>query len=103
MQYTNLHQSKCLALPTLWIIAILMLAACQVDNQQTQAPIQISVQLSWVHEYSFNPFHNAQHNNHFAAQNLEVTLLEGGFRDAGFINAIDQVVAGNADFGAIDG
>jgi NitT/TauT family transport system substrate-binding protein len=55
--------------------------------------------MSWTFDYSGSPLYAAQKNNHFAEQNLKVALQEGGFGSGGYIEPIDQVVNGKADFG----
>jgi NitT/TauT family transport system substrate-binding protein len=56
--------------------------------------------MAWVHEYSSAGYYAAEHNGHFAAQNLEVRLQEGGFNEQGYINPVAKVLAGEADFGS---
>ncbi len=81
-------------------------AACSSTSQPTednQELTPISIQLSWVHEYSSAPFHTAVANGHFADQGLEATLVEGGFGEDGFIDPIREVLDGNVDFAMADG
>jgi NitT/TauT family transport system substrate-binding protein len=59
----------------------------------------VSIQLAWTHEYSSASFYAAEKNGHFAAQNLDVRLDEGGFASKGYIEPITQVVNGTVDFG----
>lgn len=62
----------------------------------------VTLQLSWVHEYSSSVFHSAEKNGHFAEQGLAVTLVEAGFTEAGFIDPIQEVLDGKADFALSD-
>jgi NitT/TauT family transport system substrate-binding protein len=78
----------------------LLLAACGSSTAQPAAPKdQVRLQLSWVHEYSSAPFYAAEKNGRFAAEGLDVTLLEGGFGEGGYIEPIDEVLSGNVAFG----
>jgi NitT/TauT family transport system substrate-binding protein len=85
------------------IVSLLVLAACA---PKTDAPPKagspVTVQLSWVHEYSSAPFYAAEKNGHFAERGLQVDLKEGGFQDGKYIVPIDQVVEGKGDFGLSD-
>ena len=81
-------------------VLVLLLVACQQAAQPTNTPpSETSIQLSWVHEYSSAPLYAAEHNGHFASQNLNVMLEEGGFGESGYIEPIDQVLDGSVDFG----
>ena len=103
MKFNKRLQNK---VPVLTIVLLLMvvlvLTGCGSDaNTQTSAPkAQITVQMGWLHEYSAAGYYTAEKNGHFDAQNLEVTLKEGGFGDEGYINPISEVLAEKADFGA---
>jgi ABC-type nitrate/sulfonate/bicarbonate transport system substrate-binding protein len=67
--------------------------------EPTPATVEVSLQLSWIHEYSSSVFHAAERNGHFAAQGLKVNLVEAGFDEAGFIDdTIQEVVDGKVDF-----
>jgi NitT/TauT family transport system substrate-binding protein len=84
------------------LVAAFGLAGCGSDaGGQTAGPkTQVTVQMGWVHEYSAAGYYAAERNGHFAEQNLEVQLQEGGFNEQGYINPVAQVLAGEADFGA---
>jgi NitT/TauT family transport system substrate-binding protein len=41
-------------------------------------------------------------NNRFRAEGLELNLLEGGFQESGFVDGIQMVLDGNAQFGTTD-
>jgi len=93
-----------LSLTLLMIVFILVSCGLASPERETDTPpIPISLQLGWVHDYSSVPFYAAEQNGYFAAQNLEVELLKGGFKEGAFINAIDEVFNGTADFGITDG
>jgi NitT/TauT family transport system substrate-binding protein len=83
------------------VIAMFLFAACNnaAPAPTTAAPDKISIQLSWIHEYSVAPFYAAEKNGHFKAQNLDVTLIEGGFKDGKYIEPIDEVLNGTVTFG----
>jgi NitT/TauT family transport system substrate-binding protein len=84
----------------LTLVVSLALAGCSSPNANANAvKLQTSVQLSWSHEYSTSPFYSAEKNGHFAAQNLEVKLEQGGFIDGKYVEPIDQVLDGKFDFG----
>src|SRR5690242_7000572 len=81
---------------------IVALSACGANAPvaSTSAPkTPASIQLAWTHEYSSASFYAAEKNGHFAAQNLDVRLDEGGFASKGYIEPITQVVNGTVDFG----
>ncbi|MEQ8675920.1 MAG: ABC transporter substrate-binding protein [Aggregatilineales bacterium] len=85
------------------LLFALVLSACSSNDATQEAEvatelIPVSIQLSWTHEYSSSPFYSAAQNGHFTEQGLDVTLIEGGFGEAGYIDPIEQVVSGNADF-----
>lgn len=84
-----------------FIMFALLLTACSSDtNIQATAPkVQLNFQMGWVHEYSSAGIYTAEKNGHFAVQNLEVHLQEGGFGEQGFVDPITQVLAGTADLG----
>ncbi|GAB4198794.1 MAG: hypothetical protein OHK0022_18500 [Roseiflexaceae bacterium] len=84
------------------LLTVLALTACGAPIASAPTPppkAAVNIQLSWVHEYSSSPFYAAEKNGRFAAQGLEVSLLEGGFKDSQVIDGLDQVLAGEADLG----
>lgn len=94
------------------LVALFLLSACSAQtsaspastpdlasNLQDQAVLSTSVQLGWIHNYSTANFYTAEKNGHYAAQKLSVELIEGGFGEAGYIDPIEEVVTGKADFG----
>jgi ABC-type nitrate/sulfonate/bicarbonate transport system substrate-binding protein len=63
----------------------------------------VSLQLSWIYEYSSSMFPAADAEGFFAANGLDVTVIEGGFNESGFIDSVATVVDGTAEFGVADG
>jgi NitT/TauT family transport system substrate-binding protein len=84
------------------LVTTIVLSACGADTPAA-GPVgpktPASIQLAWTHEYSSASFYAAEKNGHFAAQNLDVRLDEGGFASKGYIEPISQVVNGTVDFG----
>ena len=89
------------------IIAMMVVSAC---GGTTAAPEQatevvsgpadeVTIQMSWTYDYSASGLYAAEMNGHFAEQNLKVTFHEGGFGSGGYIEPINEVVGGSADFG----
>jgi NitT/TauT family transport system substrate-binding protein len=79
-----------------------LLAACATPAPPAPTPPpaeDLSIQLSWVHEYSSAGFYAAERGGHFAAAGLRVRLEEGGFGESGYIEPIDAVLSGEVDFG----
>ncbi|MCB9436739.1 MAG: ABC transporter substrate-binding protein [Anaerolineales bacterium] len=89
------------------VLLLLLLGACNKDKDNdgdSKTPADtVTLQLSWVHEYSSSPFYAAEKNGRFADQNLSVQLLEGGFGESGYIEPIDEVISGDAQFGLSSG
>jgi len=91
-----------------FIFVLLLVSACSEQAQTPESQTvpetldEVSIQMSWIHEYSFAFLHNAEKNGHFAEQGLAVTFKEGGFSEAGSIDPIEEVLQGNAQFGTID-
>lgn len=91
------------------IFVLIIAVACNTVQEQTtenqavpETLEEISIQLSWIHEYSVAPFHEAAQHGGFAEQGLDATLAEGGFNDDGFIDPIEEVVSGEFQFGLSD-
>jgi NitT/TauT family transport system substrate-binding protein len=102
MKQQHLSQWRLSSLAALLAVAVMILAGCGAGGQvaATATPrTPISVQLSWVHEYSSAAFYAAEKNGHFAGQNLDVRLVEGGFGSEGYIDPVEQVLNGTVDFG----
>jgi NitT/TauT family transport system substrate-binding protein len=90
---------KRIALLSLTLVFSFVLAACGAATTPTQTPpTAIKYQMGWTHDYSSAGFYDAEKNGHFAEQNLNVTLIQGGYGDSGFIAPIPQLLNGSADF-----
>jgi NitT/TauT family transport system substrate-binding protein len=88
------------------ILTVILITSCSATNPEsdpTRVMVPVNIQLSWIHEYSSSAFHTAVRNNHFAEQGIDVTLSEGGFNDQGYIDPVQEVISGNADFAMSDG
>lgn len=84
----------------------LFIAACansesdEGDNSGNKSEmVDVSLQFAWIHEYSSAPFYAAVENGRFEDANINVTLIEGGFGENGYIEPIAQVVNGESQFG----
>lgn len=77
-----------------------VLVSCGSDTASEAPPASVTFQMGWIHEYSAVGIYAAEENGRFAAQNLEVTINEGGFGEEGYIDPLVQVIDGTADFGA---
>lgn len=79
------------------VVLVFVMAACS-SNQPAVEPTtelpEVSIQLSWIHEYSSSVFHSAEKNGRFAEQGLNVNLVEASFD----VEAIEEVIEGRADF-----
>jgi ABC-type nitrate/sulfonate/bicarbonate transport system substrate-binding protein len=92
---------KIIAIRIAAFVMVFAITSCSPNApavEPTPAPVAISLQLSWVHEYSSSVFHSAERNGHFAEQGLQVTLVEAGFNEEGFIDPIQEVIDGKVDF-----
>jgi NitT/TauT family transport system substrate-binding protein len=86
------------------LVLLVSLAACTGQPESETSHLRpVSIQLSWVHEYSSAPFYTAVHDGYFAAEGLEANLLVGGFGEQGYIDPIQEVVDGTVDFGMSSG
>lgn len=90
----------------LWIVVLIValasLTGCGSNATPTptaQPTENVTFQLSWTHEYSSSSIYMAVENGHFAKQNLNVTIVAGGFGDSGYIEPIDEVLSGESAFG----
>src|SRR5215207_4541456 len=63
----------------------------------------VSLQLSWIHEYSSSMFPSAAAEGFFAENYIDVNVIEGGFGENGFIDSVATVVDGTSEFGVTDG
>ena len=63
-----------------------------------------AIQLSWVPNIEFAGLFMAEDEGFYAAEGLDVSILPGGFdSDGNYINPIDQVLTGSAQFGVTEG
>ena len=92
------------------IVAVVTLAACggSSDKKETTATpppqAQTSVQFSWVHTIEFAGFYEAEANQLYQNVGLTVDLRSGGYdADGNFIDPIQSVASGQADFGIVGG
>lgn len=81
------------------IVSACASAAPQPKVNQSGPATAVTIQMSWTYDYSSAGLYAAEKNGHFAEQNLKVAFHEGGFGPGGYIEPIDQVVSGTADFG----
>lgn len=87
------------------LLIVVVLSACAGGSPAAPAagpasePTRLTVQLSWVFDYSGASLFAAEKNGHYANENLKVTLEQGGFGAGGYIEPIDEVLSGKADFG----
>jgi NitT/TauT family transport system substrate-binding protein len=101
-------QSKLSILITfLFLIGALTLTGCGAAPQtQSEAPlsqIKTNVQLDWVHTIDAAQFYVAKAEGYYAEENLDVGILVSGYDAEGnFIDPIEQVTSGKADFGIVD-
>jgi NitT/TauT family transport system substrate-binding protein len=87
------------------LAAVVVLAACGGKDKKTteEKPLTpVTFQMSWTHEYSSAPFYMAVANNHFRDEGLDVTLEEGGFQNDQYVDSIQEVLDGKAQFAASD-
>jgi ABC-type nitrate/sulfonate/bicarbonate transport system substrate-binding protein len=86
------------------LVVVAVLAACGGKDKKTdEKPLTpVTFQLSWTHEYSSAPLYMAVANNRFGDQGLDVTLVEGGFQNGQFVDSIQEVLDGKAQFAATD-
>ncbi|MBZ0285104.1 MAG: ABC transporter substrate-binding protein [Anaerolineae bacterium] len=93
------------------LFVVLVLGAALAACNPTAAPTptsppkdDVSIQFSWVHTIEFAGFYLALEDGNYAEANLNTTLLGGGFDENGaFIDPVQKVVDGQADFGILSG
>jgi NitT/TauT family transport system substrate-binding protein len=62
----------------------------------------VVVQLNWLHDSSFAGFYMAMDEGYYAENGLDVELRLVFDEDGNFIDVIDEVVSGRAQFGIVD-
>ena len=72
------------------------LTACTEPAPPTP-PDPVTVQLKWVHQAQFAGFYVAQEKGYYAAENLDVRLLEGGKG----VDLAGALISGRADFAVL--
>lgn len=80
------------ALGILFIITALLLSAC---GNFAKAPDKVTMQFAWFHQIEYTGFYLAAEKGFYADENIEVTLVQGGYDT----NPIAEVVEGRAQFG----
>src|SRR5256885_86566 len=83
------------------LIGICVLAGCNAGAPAAPARTKVVMQMGWTHEYSSAEYYTAEKNGHFAAQNLDVEMCEGGFTGGKYVDPIAEVESGRADFSEI--
>jgi ABC-type nitrate/sulfonate/bicarbonate transport system substrate-binding protein len=87
---------------TLTVAAILAACGGKDKKADEKSLTPVVFQLSWIYDYSGAPFYTAVANNRFRDEGLEVTLLEGGFQEGGYVDSIQVLLDGKAQFGTTD-
>lgn len=85
----------------LLLAAVLVITGCSGSDSPEEAT-PVTLQMAWTHEYFAAGLYAAEENGHYAENGLDMTLVEGGFGEGGYIEPIDVVVAGTYDFGLSD-
>ncbi len=101
MKYRSSY--KILTLMAIILITV-NLAACNgstTTESVTEAKTSVRYQMGWTHEYSAAGFYAADKNGHFSEQNLDVTLIEGGFGEQGYIDPLTNLMNEEAEFTSI--
>jgi NitT/TauT family transport system substrate-binding protein len=95
------------ALLVCFLAVALLVASCSPTPATPAAalpPADVTVQLSWIHTIEYAGFYTAEDKGYYAEQALTVNLLAGGEDAQGeYINSIDTVLHGQADFGVASG
>src|SRR5689334_4244987 len=97
-------QSKYMLL-SICILVMVLIAGCgeqQAVASSSLPPTDLSIQLGWTYDYSLSGFYAAEKNGHFASQNLNVKLEEGGFVNGKYVDPVGEVLNGTATFGLSD-
>ncbi len=98
-------ESKKQVLILLFGFAFALLTSCSSNPTSTPATpaTPVKFQISWLHSIAFVGGYLAQENGYYADENLNVEIMPGGLDEAGnFIDPIERVTSGKADFGVID-
>jgi NitT/TauT family transport system substrate-binding protein len=76
-------------------LAVLLGAGCTASAAPTPEPVEVTVQLNWLHYATFGGLYAADQNGLYAGEGLTVQFVEGG-TDVDYVAA---VLRGDADFG----
>lgn len=92
------------------LVIMLALSACGSDKKEKKTAentpetmIPVTFQLSWVHEAANAGIYAAIDQGYYAREGIDITLKEGGFSDAGYIDPVANVMNGTAQFGISNG
>jgi NitT/TauT family transport system substrate-binding protein len=107
MQYNRrFYAHRIQALLAVCLLLALVLTGCgsAAPPASALAPAQARVQLSWIHTIEWAGFYAAQEHGYYKDQALTVDLMDGGEDAQGnYIDAIQVVLDGRADFGVATG
>jgi len=86
------------------VIVVVVLAGCASNSPSPQTNTSsltpVKLQLSWIHTTEMAGFYEAERQGYYTEEDLAVELINGGFDESGnYIDPIQQVVEGKADFG----
>jgi ABC-type nitrate/sulfonate/bicarbonate transport system substrate-binding protein len=84
------------------VLAALVLGACGSDKKETKET-PVSVQLNWTDDIAWSGFYMAEAKNHYADEKLKVDLRLAFDADGNYIDPLQEVASGRADFGVADG
>jgi ABC-type nitrate/sulfonate/bicarbonate transport system substrate-binding protein len=105
--YSGIHRRRRVSIALLaFLCAAALLGGCATPARtpNTTAPESVRLQLSWLHTIEWAGIYVAEEKGYYADQGLQVTILPGGEDAEGnYINSIDVVREGRADFGVITG
>lgn len=87
------------------LLAALSLVACGEKKEESngkQAVTAVTVQLNWTDDNEWSGFYMAQEKGHYTKEGLAVTLRTVFGEDGAFLDPIEEVLAGRAQFGVAD-
>lgn len=79
-------------------MALIYAAPAQASEPPSKTLSPVSLQLKWLHQFQFAGYYAAKYKGFFAEEGLDVTIKE---RDL-FKNNIEQVIAGESEYGVAD-
>lgn len=93
---------------TITVLLIAMTIGCNSAGSPTTGTTAadtfdgtVDIQFSWFHNVEFVGFYEAVAQNYYNDANIDINLLEGGINANGYIDPVQQVLDGQADFGVI--